>query len=1270
MGTLAQFFRPLSRPSVILAFPILLVLVAMPDCQAEIDSPPSMIRQPPSDGVLFQVVTGQDEKEKPFILECEATGNPEPTYKWTKSGREFKFQSYDNRISQHPGRGTLVWTVPRPEDEGYYQCSATNEYGTSMSNSVFVRASDLKSFPDEPPKEEVVKEGDPLSLRCSPPTGFPKPNIFWIIQSKSGALRSINNSRITVDPEGALHFSNVTLMDSYDDAYYACSASIVFRNEYKLGNRVKLIVTSTGSSAGQSKHPPVEQYRSPPNIVARRGMPQEIHCIFGGTPLPEIRWLKKGEKLDQNRYSIINYGKTLKLKSVDFQDKGVYECTASNGVGSAQSWAVSITVQAAPYWLKAPNNTNAAEEETVRFECEATGEPSPIVQWYVNGVELSKVPQNPRRKLTSPTVMVIEGLTKQDTAVFQCNASNALGYAFRDFYLNVLSLSPEITEPPEATYETVDGFSTTLRCRVFGAPQPEVKWKRDGVELTGGRYKVLPSGDLEIRGATFTDGGRYKCIASNKLGTVESDDNLGHLEVRERTEISVKPIDYEVAAGSSASFRCSATKDPNLDLEILWMANEQIIDFDADPRIYKGADSALTISKTVELDSGVYTCIAQTRLDNVTASATLIVQDRPNPPRLVGVECRQKTASVEWQPLGDNRAPILSFIIQYNTSFDPDVWQTAFDNIPASDLKFEVSLSPWANYSFRVIARNKIGLSLPSSHSKPCETPPDVPYNNPEKVQGEGTQPNNLVISWTRMPPIEHNGPGFFYQVYWKRKTLDMDWQIVKIPQWDKTEFVLENQPTFEPYIIKVEAHNARGQANVAAVEHTGYSGEDRPLEKPQDLTLVQIKDANTAVLRWRPVTLESVRGHFKGYKIQTWTREEGPGRMRELLVASDKTEAEVGILVPFAMNSVQVLVYNSRHDGPTSDMLSINMPEGKPGPVASLEAVPMGSSTLRLSWKRPQEPNGVLTGYRIYYEKVIGTKLDPMIERDPPINASHITTARLVGLESNTKYRVTIRATTNAGVGVPYFVEVSTGSAIAQPPDKPSFVWSMLDTEDGQAGVLIQWNPNLQGHAGSHFYVQYKKKDETQYKDTSHILYDETVAIKGLDPGTVYEMKVVAVDGEYQVASDPEEIEMVGAVSAPRSKSSLSNAGWFIGMMVAIVVLFCILIAVCLVKRNRGGKYSVHDKEAAQGKDLDYPDEGGFHEYSKPPGGDGNNVKGSRMSLNSSAKPGESDTDSMAEYGEGETGKFTEDGSFIGQYGKKRSEHDETSPSALATFV
>lgn len=58
-------------------------------------------------------------------------------------------------------------------------------------------------------------------------------------------------------------------------------------------------------------------------------------------------------------------------------------------------------------------------------------------------------------------------------------------------------------------------------------------------------------------------------------------------------------------------------------------------------------------------------------------------------------------------------------------------------------------MSPWANYTFRIIAWNKIGNSPPSAHSDVCTTLPEVPHKNPDNVEGEGDQPNNLVIRWT-----------------------------------------------------------------------------------------------------------------------------------------------------------------------------------------------------------------------------------------------------------------------------------------------------------------------------------------------------------------------------------------------------------------------------------------------------------------------------------------------------------------------------------------
>ena len=59
-------------------------------------------------------------------------------------------------------------------------------------------------------------------------------------------------------------------------------------------------------------------------------------------------------------------------------------------------------------------------------------------------------------------------------------------------------------------------------------------------------------------------------------------------------------------------------------------------------------------------------------------------------------------------------------------------------------------LSPYSNYTFRVLARNKIGLSDPSAHTKTvCYEEPAVPDKNPENVIGEGDEPDNLVIFWT-----------------------------------------------------------------------------------------------------------------------------------------------------------------------------------------------------------------------------------------------------------------------------------------------------------------------------------------------------------------------------------------------------------------------------------------------------------------------------------------------------------------------------------------
>lgn len=43
-----------------------------------VHSPPRIVKQPPTDEMLFQVAQQSNENDKPFIIECEAEGEPAP----------------------------------------------------------------------------------------------------------------------------------------------------------------------------------------------------------------------------------------------------------------------------------------------------------------------------------------------------------------------------------------------------------------------------------------------------------------------------------------------------------------------------------------------------------------------------------------------------------------------------------------------------------------------------------------------------------------------------------------------------------------------------------------------------------------------------------------------------------------------------------------------------------------------------------------------------------------------------------------------------------------------------------------------------------------------------------------------------------------------------------------------------------------------------------------------------------------------------------------
>ncbi|XP_076315051.1 neuroglian-like [Tachypleus tridentatus] len=207
-----------------------------------------------------------------------------------------------------------------------------------------------------------------------------------MIQPNSGEPRNINSSRVTLDPEGGLHFSYVTLGDSFNDAVYSCFVSSLFRNELKTGNKRKLIVIprEIGEPVTQQ---PVRQYVSPANKLILRGDDLQLACIYGGMPIPTVKWYftKKGPLPSERLGTPIKIGKILKITNISSDNEGIYQCIANNGVGSEQKYSVTVIVESLPYWNVSPTNTQAAEDENVRFECSASGIPPPKLHWLING---------------------------------------------------------------------------------------------------------------------------------------------------------------------------------------------------------------------------------------------------------------------------------------------------------------------------------------------------------------------------------------------------------------------------------------------------------------------------------------------------------------------------------------------------------------------------------------------------------------------------------------------------------------------------------------------------------------------------------------------------------------------------------------------------------------------------------------------------------------------------------------------------------------------
>ncbi|KAI4562899.1 hypothetical protein MJT46_010508 [Ovis ammon polii x Ovis aries] len=1255
----------------------------------DLSQPPTITKQSVKDHIV-------DPRDN-ILIECEAKGNPAPSFHWTRNSKFFNIAK-DPRVSMRRRSGTLVIDFRsggRPEEyEGEYQCFARNKFGTALSNRIRLQVSKSPLWPKENLDPVVVQEGAPLTLQCNPPPGLPSPVIFWMSSSMEPITQ---DKRVSQGHNGDLYFSNVMLQDMQTD--YSCNARFHFTHTIQQKNpfTLKVLTNHPYNDSSLRNHPDMYSARgvaertpsfmypqgTASSQMVLRGMDLLLECIASGVPTPDIAWYKKGGDLPSDKAKFENFNKALRITNVSEEDSGEYFCLASNKMGSIRH-TISVRVKAAPYWLDEPKNLILAPGEDGRLVCRANGNPKPTVQWMVNGEPLQSAPPNPNREVAGDTI-IFRDTQISSRAVYQCNSSNEHGYLLANAFVSVLDVPPRMLSPRNQLIRVILYNRTRLDCPFFGSPIPTLRWFKNGQgsNLDGGNYHVYENGSLEIKMIRKEDQGIYTCVATNILGKAE---NQVRLEVKDPTRIYRMPEDQVAKRGSTVQLECRVKHDPSLKLTVSWLKDDEPLYISN--RMKKEEDS-LTIFGVAERDQGSYTCVASTELDQDLAKAYLTVlgnhrcprpaaapaplprvqradqatptnrlaalpKGRPDRPRdLELTDLAERSVRLTWIPGDDNNSPITDYVVQFEEDqFQPGVWHD-HSRFPGSVNSAVLRLSPYVNYQFRVIAINEVGSSHPSLPSERYRTSGAPPESNPSDVKGEGTRKNNMEITWTPMNATSAFGPNLRYIVKWRRREAREAWNNVTV--WG-SRYVVGQTPVYVPYEIRVQAENDFGKGPEPDTV-IGYSGEDYPRAAPTDVK-IRVLNSTAISLQWSRVYSDTVQGQLREYRAYYWRES---SLLKNLWVSQkrqqagfpgDRLRGVVSRLFPYSNYKLEMVVVNGRGDGPRSETKEFTTPEGVPSAPRRFRVRQPNLETINLEWDHPEHPNGILIGYTLKYVAFNGTKVGKQIVENFSPNQTKFTVQRA---DPVSRYRFSLSARTQVGSG-----EAVTEESPAPPneaPDEQS-IWNVTVVPNSK-WASITWKHGF--GPGTDFVVEYIDSNHTK-KTVPVKAQAQPVQLTDLYPGMTYTLRVYSRDNEGISSAV---ITFMTSAAYTNNQADIATQGWFIGLMCAIALLVLILLIVCFIKRSRGGKYPVREKKDVPLGPEDPKEEDGSFDYSDE---DNKPLQGSQTSLDGTIKQQESD-DSLVDYGEGGEGQFNEDGSFIGQYTvKKDKEETEGNESSEAT--
>ncbi|XP_062473265.1 receptor-type tyrosine-protein phosphatase F isoform X10 [Pezoporus occidentalis] len=268
-----------------------------------------------------------------------------------------------------------------------------------------------------------------------------------------------------------------------------------------------------------------------------------------------------------------------------------------------------------------------------------------------------------------------------------------------------------------------------------------------------------------------------------------------------------------------------------------------------------------------------------------------------------------------------------------------------------------------------------------------------------------------------------------------------------------------------------------------------------KALPKPPTEPLVTETTATSVTLTWDSGNSDPISYYVIQYKPKSLE-----SQFQEVDGVAT-TRYSIGGLSPFSEYEFRVIAVNNIGRGPPSELVEARTGEQAPSsPPLKVQARMLSASTMLVQWEQPEEPNGQIRGYRVYY--TTDPHLPLSMWQKHNTDDSHLTTVG--SLITGTTYSIRVLAFTSVGDGPPSdIIQVKTQQGVpAQPADFQAEAES--DTR-----ILLTWLPASQERITKYELLYWEGEDGTQQK----VEFDPTssYAVEGLKPDTLYKFRLGA---------------------------------------------------------------------------------------------------------------------------------------------------------------